>query len=263
MNKLVYAVLSLIAFASCAESTFESFYIKGSSSVATLDGSKLYLEIFSPDSLLSRDSCEVVHGEFNFTGRMDSAQSMGHLILGESTMPIVIERGDIVVNIDRTGIKVSGSPLNELLYDYLDKQIQLINRGGELGDRQARMLLEGYDEKTIHTQLTAEAQQIEQQMDSLEVTFITHNFDNILGPFAFNLLAQNTISALGYPLITDQMELIMINAPETFKKHPFVASYCKAADDFMARMKGDITDEPADTAADKPADGEATAPEQP
>jgi len=250
MKKILYAFFTTVVFVSCAESTLESYHIQGSSSVATLDGSKLYLEIFGADSLVSRDSCEVVHGEFSFSGPIDSTQLMGNLVLGENLMPVVIEKGDIKVSIDKTGIKVSGSPLNEQLYDYLDKQVQLLNEGGELGDRQARMLLEGYDEQTIHKQLTADALRIEQQVDSLEVSFIVSNFDNILGPFAFNLLAQNAVGNLGYPLITDQMEVILMKAPDSFKNHPFVARYCKAAQEFMARMQGDTLSEDSHENAD-------------
>ncbi|MCR5678621.1 MAG: DUF4369 domain-containing protein [Prevotella sp.] len=239
MNRVFYAFFLLAAFTSCAESAVETYNIQGSSSLSALDGSRLYLEIFKEDSLASRDSCEVIHGEFSFTGQLDSLMPVGSLVLGEAKAPIFIERGDIKVSIDKTGIKVSGSPLNEQLYEYLEQQLQLSNLYDELGSRQAKMLLEGKDEKTINALLMEEARRIESQADSLQVSFITSHFDSMLGTVAFQLLANNVNQTLGYPFVTDQMEQILIKAPESFKRHPFVKRYLDAAQDFMARMKGE------------------------
>ena len=56
MNKVLYALLSLIAFTSCAN----SFNIQGTSNVSSLDGRKLYLKTDQADSLIDLDSCDVV-----------------------------------------------------------------------------------------------------------------------------------------------------------------------------------------------------------
>ena len=59
MNKILYALLTLIAFTSCAN----SFNIQGTSNVSSLDGRKLYLKTDQADSLIDLDSCDVVHGQ--------------------------------------------------------------------------------------------------------------------------------------------------------------------------------------------------------
>ena len=118
-NKFLYPVIVLATLISCAEQYSETYNIQGSSSVSVLDGSKLYLKALMNDELKNIDSCEVVHGSFGFTGKMDSTH-IALLSISDNVPPLlVIEKGDILVKIDRMGHKVTGTPLNEQLYDYL------------------------------------------------------------------------------------------------------------------------------------------------
>ena len=245
MSANKYLVLfALIAVVSgCSEQITESYNIQGSSSVSVLDGSKLYLKVLVGEELKSIDSCEVVHGGFGFTGQFDSTQ-LAMLTIRDGGMPIVIEKGEIKVSIDKTGNKVSGTPLNEKLYDYIDKHIQLVNLRGELGHREAQMILDGVDERTIGQTLSAENDRLLMQMDSLETGFILANLDNVLGPCAFQMLT----SSYPYPVLTPQIEEIMGKATDRFKNDPYVKEYYNKAKEILARMKGEIDDEPATTA---------------
>ena len=72
----------------------ETYNIQGSSSVSVLDGSKLYLKALMNDELKNIDSCEVVHGSFGFTGKMDSTH-IALLSISDNVPPLlVIEKGD-------------------------------------------------------------------------------------------------------------------------------------------------------------------------
>ena len=239
MNKILYSVMVVAALASCAEQFTESYNIKGSSSVSVLDGSKLYLKTMMGEELTDIDSCEVVHGSFGFTGKLDTTR-LAMLSVRDGGMPLVIEKGDIEVSIDRTGQKVSGTPFNELLYDYMDKLLQLNNQRGELGHKEAQMMLDGIDEQTIVKVLSVEDQRLIMQIDSLETRFIVDNFDNVLGPCAFQMLT----SGFQYPVFTPQIEEIMSKATEKFKNDPYVSTYCKNAKDIMARLKGEVETTP-------------------
>ena len=211
MNRLLYAFVIVAALASCAE----SYNIQGSSSLALLDGNKLYLKVVQGKDLKTIDSCEVVHGKFRFAGLLDTTL-MGALYMDDkSVMPIVVERGDISVRINEAQQSVSGSPLNDLLYSFLDKHKQLGNRMAELDHRYSQMLLDGIDEDTIARQLTAEAAVINQQEDSLVTDFVVENFDNVLGPFVFIQMSSSV----------PQIELIMSKAPDAFKQHPEVSDF--------------------------------------
>ena len=100
------------------------------------------------------------------------------------------------------------------------------------------MFLEGYDEKTIYEQLSIEAAELPRQKDSLETHFIIDNFDNVLGPYAFRMMTAD----YQYPILTPQIEEIMSKATPKFKGDFYVNAYYRAANEIMARMKGEISD---------------------
>lgn len=245
-NKVIYAVLTVaIMVTACAEQTTELYNIQGSSSVSVLDGSKLYLRVLVGEEMKNIDSCEVVHGDFGFSGQLDSTR-LALLAIRDGGMPLVIEKGDIKVTIDKTGNKVSGTPLNEKLYEYIDKHIQLDNQRGELGHKEAQMILNGMDEQSIRQTLATENQRLLQQIDSLETGFILTNLDNVLGPCAFQMLT----NGYPYPVLTPQIEEIMGKATDRFKNDPYVKDYYSKAREILARMKGEIDNDsnsPAET----------------
>ncbi|MBR2238144.1 MAG: DUF4369 domain-containing protein [Prevotella sp.] len=211
MKNILYALFVISAFASCAE----SYTIQGSSSLALLDGNKLYLKAMEGRDMKTLDSCDVVHGKFRFTGLLDTTQ-MAALFMGEkSVMPIVVERGDIKVRIEDAQQKVSGSPLNEVLYTFLDQHNQLQNDLIELGHRESRMLLDGIDEDVINQEITKEWATITQREDSLVTNFVVDNFDNVLGPFIFIQMSSSV----------PQVEHIWSKAPDEFKQQPNVSDF--------------------------------------
>ena len=236
MNRILYSVVALSALlASCSEQFAESYFIQGATSVASLDQKKLYLKAYAGEGQGSIiDSCEVVHGGFTFTGKLDTI-SMAELSTIDGGLPVVLEKGNITVNIERTGRRVSGSPQNETLYDFLEKHLQLENQIKELDRKETQMIFDGVDQQTIAKVLTAEGQLLMMRIDSLETRFIIDNSDNILGPYVFCELTRN----YSYPVMTPQIEEIMFKATEKFKKNPYVSTYCKNAQDILARMKGE------------------------
>ena len=211
MKNIFYALFVISALASCAE----SYTIQGSSSLALLDGNRLYLKAMEGRDMKTLDSCDVVHGKFRFSGMLDTTQ-MAALFMGEkSVLPIVVERGDIRVRIEDTQQKVSGSPLNEVLYVFLDRHNQLQNDLIELGHRESRMMLEGIDEVTINNEIAKEWNTITQREDSLVTNFVVDNFDNVLGPFIFIQMSSSV----------PQVEHIWSKAPDTFKQQPDVSEF--------------------------------------
>ncbi|UKK52943.1 DUF4369 domain-containing protein [Prevotella sp. E2-28] len=222
MKNFLYIFLSVALMASCSD----SYVIQGTSSVSRLDGSKLYLKVFKDKELTTLDSCEVVHGKFRFSGALDTVQVASLFMDNQSLMPLVVEKGDISVTIDNGQQKVSGSPLNDVLYDFLDKHTRLQNQLVELDHRYSQMLLDGIEEMQIEQTLSAEAAVIAQQEDSLVSDFVVENFDNVLAPFIFVQMASSV----------PQVEHIMSKAPDAFKNNPMVNEFYKSVTD------GDITD---------------------
>ncbi|MBQ9204214.1 MAG: DUF4369 domain-containing protein [Prevotella sp.] len=230
MNKILYMIAAVTVLTSCAS----SYNVQGSSSVAALDGSKLYLKAVKAGDLKNIDSCDVVHGEFHFAGLLDTVRMASLYMDDESIMPLVLEEGEIVIQIDNAKQSVSGTPLNDSLYKFIDKHNQLTNRMGELSHRQSQMLLEGVDEDVIDQQLNAEAARIASEEDQLVTKFIVDNFDNVLGPGVFMMIT----SQFRYPVLTPQIEDIMSKASEKFKNDSYVKNYYKTAQENEARMSG-------------------------
>lgn len=209
MKNILSALIIVSALYSCAE----SYNIQGSSSLSLLDGSKLYLKAMQGRDTKVIDSCDVVHGKFRFTGLLDTTQMAFLFLDDKSLMPIVVERGDIKVRIDDTR-KVSGSPLNDILYVFLDEHDRLTNEMEELEHRYNQMILDGIDEVEINRKLTSDASTIAQREDSLVTNFVVDNFENILGPFVF-------VQLMSVP----QIEHIWLKAPDSFKNQTVVSKF--------------------------------------
>ena len=216
--------------ASCAN----QYNVQGSSSISSLDGSKLYLKAVKNNELKSIDSCDLVHGQFHFSGVLDTVRMANLFMDEESIMPVVLEQGEIVIKLDNASQSVGGTPLNDKLYKFIDKHKQLDNRMSELSHRQSQMLLDGIDELTINEQLNAEADKIAAEEDKLVTSFIVENFDNVLGPGVFMMIT----SGFNVPVLTPQIEDIMSKATEKFKNDPYVKEYYQVATENMAKMQG-------------------------
>ena len=230
MKNVIYALTFACSLVSCAE----SFSVQGSSSVSTLDGSKLYLKTVKDNELKSLDSCEVVHGKFRFSGVLDTVR-MANLFMGdESLMPVVLEKGEIMIKIDNASQTVGGTPMNERLYEFIDFHSRLDNQMAELAHKQSQMMLEGIDEDIINQQLNFEAADIARREDSLVTNFIVENFDNVLGPGVFMMMT----SGYPYPILTPQIEDIMSKATAKFKNDPYVKDYYQIATENEARQNG-------------------------
>lgn len=234
MYKILLAFATMALMASCAN----SYNVQGSSSISSLDGSKLYLKAVKNNELKSIDSCDIVHGQFHFNGILDTVRMANLFMDDQSIMPVVLEEGEIVIKLDNAAQSVGGTPLNDKLYKFIDKHKQLDNRMSELSHKQSQMMLEGVDELTINEHLNAEAEKIAAEEDKLVTSFIVENFDNVLGPGVFMMIT----SGFNVPVLTPQIEDIMSKATEKFKNDPYVKEYYQVASENMAKMQG--LDEP-------------------
>lgn len=230
MNRFIYFLFGVALLSSCAE----TYNVEGSTSVSSLDGSKLYLKALKNKEIKNIDSCEVVHGQFHFSGVLDTVRMATLFMDDESIMPVVLEEGAITVKLDNARQKVGGTPLNDKLYTFLDKHNQLENQMVELSHKQSQMMLDGIEEDQINETLSREAETIAKEEDKLVTDFIVDNFDNVLGPGVFMMIT----SSFRYPILTPQIEHIMSKATDTFKNDPYVKDYYKAATENEARMQG-------------------------
>ena len=116
IKRLALIASLAMALASCQD----SFKIEGNTSIAQLEGSKLYLKVFDGTGMASIDSCEVHHGAFSFKGYRDSIEMALISYKDEMLMPVVLDATTINVNMADGEHKASGSALKDSLFRFID-----------------------------------------------------------------------------------------------------------------------------------------------
>lgn len=210
------------AAALVATACTSQYNIDGNSSIAGLDGQKMYLRLVTLDGrqeMVCLDSCEVVHGTFNFGGVVDSV-AMAELYMGSAPMmPVVLENGSLFIQMDNAMQSVSGGPLNDRLGAFLMKRGRIENELWDLNRRARNMVYEGKTVEQIVAAIDPLRNTLTEQLHSLEVDFVRENFDNVLGPGYFMRMCNAT---LGIPAMADQLIPILADAPQSFMNHPGV-----------------------------------------
>lgn len=189
----------------------------------------LYLKTLRDGEWVKLDSAEVVHGSFSMKGQMDSVQMVTLYMDEESIMPVVLEKGKITITISNTNLKAVGTPLNTALYEFIDKRNKLEESIGELEQKETRMVLEGGSLEEIHAQLMTEGDSLVKSMNEYVKTFISDNYENVLGPSVFMMLC----SSLPYPIMTPQIDEILKDAPYSFKSNKLVREFLSKAKENM------------------------------
>lgn len=229
MNKLFFLpLLLLLLLTSCA-----TYKVEGTTSVSTLNGKKLYIKIPQNEDWIDLDSCEIIHGVFRMKGDVDSVV-LATLCLGqEGLMPIVLENGKIKISIENTGLKVSGTPLNNKLYSFIDKKNDLELEFSEASHKEMQLIMDGVSATEAEETVAKELDRLSTEMNKLLVDFVTNNFDNVLSIGIFSIFC----SGFSYPVITPPIEEIMEKAPASFKNDAFVKEYMRVARENMEKTK--------------------------
>lgn len=229
MNKLILFLFSLFVFASCAS----EYQIEGSSSVSRLDGKMLFVKVLKGEEMVNVDSAEVVHGMFAMKGQIDSSVIASLYMDEQSIMPFVVERGNIRISIENARISVTGTPLNDRLYDFVGKKNSLDDRAYELERMESRMIMDGKSSDEIEEEMNREREKLSEEMNVLAKDFIQANYENVLGPGVFLMLC----NSFPYPVLTPVIEEIVNEAPGHFQNNMLVKEYMNAARENMKRMK--------------------------
>ena len=220
MIRQLLPVCFALLLPSCA-----SYRVEGTTNVPTLDGQRLYLKVLHQDDIIELDSCEVLHGVFQMSGEVDSVE-LGELYLGgESLMPIVVEKGKIKISIENSKLEVSGTPLNERLYDFIKSKNLLEEDLSDIQHKQMQQILDGMSADEAESQALRESEVLAEKMNQLIADFVIENFDNPLSIQIFTMYCQS----FPQPVITPTIQRILDSAPDSFKEEPFVKEYIRIA----------------------------------
>ena len=248
MNKILYALVILLALTSSTK----SYYIHGTSNISSLDGRQLYLKGGSGDSLITLDSCEVVHGNFSFKGTLDSVQ-VAQIYMDDMNLqfPIVLEEGDIQLKLDNTLLRVSGTPLNEKLNTFWTKFTQLRNQFIEIDHEEGVSIMNGHDEEATNARLIKKALLVYANIDKLFTAFVTNNFDNTLSTWGFLTRVSYDMTPNAYPIwmndylyanavsqLPSWVEFIMAKAPDVFKNNAAIKDFYEKFQRAQKEMNG-------------------------
>ena len=95
-------------------------------------------------------------------------------------------------------------------------------------------IMNGSDMVAVNKQLNEESIRLSEQEDKLITSFVTDNFNNVLGPGVFFLVTMGN----QYPMLSPWIEDIMSKATDRFKNDPYVKDYYKKAQENQAIMNG-------------------------
>lgn len=218
-----FLLLLVITLSSCGH----SYKVDGTTSVSYMDGKTLYLKVLKNDKWVNMDSAQVVHGTFTMKGSIDSIMVASLYMDNESLMPVVMESGTIKIEITDNDMKVSGTPLNEKLYTFIDKKNQLESKAQDLDHEETQMMMNGQDANNIQMTMNQRKDSLQNALTGLVKGFITDNYNNALGPTVFIMVCSN----MQYPIMTPQIAEILKDAPDTFKNHPLVSEFISKAEE--------------------------------
>ena len=147
-------------------------------------------------------------------------------------------RKKIMTILKKSGL--SGTPLNDKLFQFFNKFNQLKSQQADLIHQHDQAIMNGSDMNVVNQQLEATAQKLSQEEDQLVTSFVTENFDNVLGPGVFFMATINNT----YPMLDPWIEDIMSKATDNFKNDPYVKDYYAKALENQQIMTG-MKDVPA------------------
>lgn len=208
------------------------YNVEGSTDISQFEGKTLYLRTYLDDAMKSVDSCRVQHGRIHFSGPLDSTQMVNIFVGEESVIPMVLEEGFINLTINDLKQNVTGSPMNDTLYNFIHSRLKIETEFNQLPNLESKLIMDGVEEDERNRILYAEGLRLATENDRLTTSFIIRNSDNCMGPGVFMIMT----SAYPYPQLTPQIEEILFRAKPYFKQHPYVKRYLEAAEQNMEKM---------------------------
>ena len=250
MKNIFYFLCAAAALASCSS----SYNIQGTSDVQNLDGHMMYIKAMQDNELKNIDSCDVVHGKFEFRGSIDTVKVGTLFINNEGVMPVVLEEGDITIKFNTAKQTCTGTYLNDKLTDFIEKYNQITNQLADLSHQEAQAMMNGEDMNLVYRELQKKSLALNEESDTLVTSFIEQNFDNVLGPFIFRMVTDTEI-----PMTNAWIEALMLKATDTFKNDRYVKAFMEEANRNQAIMTG--MDDPSPAIPENPdEDKEQTTP---
>lgn len=219
MVRFITLLISAAVMVSCGG----SYHIDGKSSSSHFDGKMAYLRMLD-DAGTVVDSAEIVHGTFKMSGDIDSVMMLMLYMDDACVAPLVLEDGDLSVDISYADATVSGTHLNDSLYAFLKRKRNYDNEFSRMDSEIARRVLDGDNYDAVKAEVGNECDRLCADYYDYIEDFITSNYDNVLSSGVFLLICRSTPEGA----LPDSFFSIFDDAPATFKAQPALAGYFAA-----------------------------------
>jgi len=262
-NNNLYTFL-LISFSIILTSCGSSYTINGSTDLSIEDGHKFYLRTFVNDDIQAIDSCDIVHGDFHFSGSTDSIK-LAFITTENLILPVILEEGEIKASINKTGFVVSGTDLNDKFYEFRKQVEKIEGEYMDLENKQLQGIKNGLNEDSLNVALTQEARIIISKRENYIKNYIKENLGNPLSVAAFEYITFLEMLQGGVPQLTPMIDEILSRADDNFKNDPYVKAYIKEAKVVEGVMNGTIEQPGQANQQDQqalPTDNQAATPQQ-
>lgn len=218
----------LVLFSACST----QYNLQGNTSLSALEGQTLNLQSIYDDAPTTIASSRVTHGSFDFMGTIDST-IVAMVPLPEGTsLPVVLELGDIQITIDNQSYVVTGSPMNDALYQFFrendEMDEQLYQMGAQLTQLEqlsqiAQMQTGHFVESDLVRDARRQSGRLYEQREQMIRDFIVANSDNVVGQYVF--LA--SLRDCHFPLSRTCVEDILKHVKPAFAQNPRIACFLR------------------------------------
>lgn len=175
-NRTLFLLVAAAAVmvASC-NSNPTSYTIDGTVVDSTLNGNTIYLTDIASRNVI--DSVVITNNKFKFKGKADTA-FVGVLQAMPYHLGLIVENGNIVVELGRTD-KLSGTPLNDELYSYMNDMDSLRQ---VIMAKQQEIVAKGLsNEEAAEEWSKVETSFINPAIDKLYSSYFDRNKNNVMG----------------------------------------------------------------------------------
>lgn len=209
-----YMLISLffLLFSSCGGN---GFVVEGTVTGIDLDGDTLTLKRYTGDVLADVSDAVVGDGEFEFEGVADEPYVAG-LFFGEVlVMPLIIENGDIEVEITDNWALAKGTELNDAFNTYLQSISSFNYEIANVSRLEARMIMDGVNPDSAKVFMEESFEKSYESMKAYIAGFVQEHYEDILGPFAF----KQWFGQMYYPMSDTLFKRIIDEAPPVFRNN--------------------------------------------
>lgn len=227
--RLPATMIVVLMLASCSE----TYKIEGSTTLDAFEGETLYLKVQDGANREAIDSCTVHHGFFTFKGKRDSVEMAFIYYNEQNVMPVMLDGGNIQVELSETVHTAKGSAMNDSLFAFIDRKALIDQQIAQLPAQLSRRIMEGEDIDLVQRDLARENMLLSEEADREIVAFIKHNIANAMGLGMFQLVT----SDLPYPVLTPEVEEIFATASGWFMENAYVREYNQVAENNMLLMR--------------------------